>query len=274
MTSPKSPPVERPRPIVVDGPELEDDVGGRRRLVTILMVILSLGILAGGGWWFFLRDSTGEAIPAPTTPTPGPTFMPPPPPPAAEVPEPEEVEPPRTESVPSTTTRPRTSEKPTPVAEKPAPPAPVEPDPADFRKEPLFVTSRPSGARVKLDGKTLGKTPLEVMVAGKGRLNLELDGYKKVDREIRLADVRGSVNFDLEAESEQAASAGPVGKIFLSSAPAGAEILLEGRVLGTTPKMIELPVGNRTLQLRSGALKTTVDLEIKEGKNPARHVPL
>jgi len=154
----------------------------------------------------------------------------------------------------------------------PPPPPPPEPDPADKKVEKIFVTSRPSGAKVVLDGRSVGKTPVEVEVRGKAHVSLSLDGYNTLEKDLRLADVHGTVNLELQATSGGGSSS--TGKFFLSSAPAGAEILYQGKVIGKTPKMVELPAGNRTLILRSGALSHTVDLDVKEGQNPAQHVPL
>lgn len=164
------------------------------------------------------------------------------------------------------------SVKPAKEVKPPPPPPPPEPDPADKKVEKIFVTSRPSGAKVVLDGRSVGKTPVEVEVRGKAHVSLSLDGYNTLEKDLRLADVHGTVNLELQAVSGGSSSS--TGKFFLSSAPAGAEILYQGKVIGKTPKMVELPAGNRTLILRSGALSHTVDFDVKEGQNPAQHVPL
>lgn len=163
------------------------------------------------------------------------------------------------------------------AVKEPPPPPPAEPDPADKKTEKVFLTSRPSGAKVSLDGKALGKTPIEIEVRGKGRVVLTLDGYKSLEKEVRVAEVRGTLNLELKADggsSGAGVASGPTGKFFLSSSPAGAEIVYQGKVIGKTPKMVELPAGNRTLNLRSGALQKSLDLEVREGQNPAQHVPL
>lgn len=261
---------------------------------TIWLVVGAIVLLFGVVAWFWLGRTPTPDIPAPTStttrpmPVPSPVQPPPPPPPppqapAKEAPMPVEAKKPvpsKTESVKKDVSRKESAAK-KPVAAKvvkePPPPPPAEPDPADRKTEKVFLTSRPSGAKVSLDGKALGKTPLEIEVRGKGRVVLVLDGYKPLEKEVRVADVRGTLNLELKADGGSSATggnSGPMGKFFLSSSPAGAEILYQGKVIGKTPKMVELPAGNRTLNLRSGALQKSLDLEVREGQNPAHHVPL
>src|SRR4029450_9741705 len=52
----------------------------------------------------------------------------------------------------------------------------------------LYVDSRPSGARVFLDGKLIGSTPLEVpsVPAGEHAVRLESDGYRRWSSSVRV----------------------------------------------------------------------------------------
>ena len=266
--------------------DLEDDTPPRRGSKGILITIAIVVVLLAIGAWVWLGGDSSAKIPEPTTSSPpAPASMEPTPivrePVAKEVPPPAKKV---VEQEPDDEVEDRPTPKPTKVEakspkEKPVveakpvkPPPPPEPDPADKKVDKVFLTSRPSGAKVTVDGRSLGKTPLEVEIRGKASVSLALDGYKTLVKELRLADVRGTVNFELQAVT--GAAAGSTGKLFLSSAPAGAEIVYQGKVIGKTPKMVELPAGNRTLILRSGALSHTVELDLKEGQNPAFHVPL
>lgn len=253
----------------------------------IWLVVGGIILLFGIGAWIWLGRSPETEIPAPTatTPLPPPVAAPDSVPAAVEPPnvtepEPEDEEPvaqkpdAASKKAPTTGTVARKDAKPLPP---PPPPPPPEPDPADKKTEKVFLTSRPSGAKVVLDGRGVGKTPVEVEIKGKGHLTLTLDGYKPLEKEVRVAEVRGTLNLELQA-SEQApavaASSEPMGKFFLSSSPAGAEIRYQGKLIGKTPRMVELPVGSRKLDLQSGALQKSVDVELKEGQNPAQHIPL
>jgi len=272
-----------PRPVIPL--DLEDDIPHRSGSKGMLIVIAIVVVLLAIGAWMWLGGDSSAKIPEPTSsPTPPASMEAPPlekepvakeaPPPAKKVVEKEQDDEVEDRPAPKPTKVEAKPPKEKPVVEaKPVkPPPPPEPDPADKKVDKVFLTSRPSGAKVTLDGRSLGKTPLEVEIRGKASVSLALDGYKTLEKELRLADVRGTVNFELQALT--GAAAGSMGKLFLSSAPAGAEIVYQGKVIGKTPKMVELPAGNRTLVLRSGALSHTVELDLKEGQNPAFHVPL
>jgi outer membrane biosynthesis protein TonB len=264
--------------------ELEDDVAPKSSKALWFAIAGGVGLLALIGFLVFGSSGTEDAIPQATVatnnaPLPSTTVVSEPPPPEAEPAKVQREKPPKSEErkadpKPEATSAPKAKDPKKPEAKvapaKPEPPP--EPDPADKKVEKVFLTSRPSGARVTLDGRSVGKTPVEVEIRGKAKVELTLDGYKPLEKLVRLAEVQGTVNFQLQAAAGGSGSS--VGQIFLSSSPAGAEIILEGRVIGKTPKMVELPAGNRTLNLRSGALSQTIQIDVKEGQNPARHVPL
>lgn len=250
------------------------------------IVLGAIILLVGVGSWIWLGRTPVVDIPQPTTELPvAPPVVAPPPEPVPEPPaevaeeETERAESKKTDSDKESKAKTAKSTKAEPKKEeKPLPPPPPEPDPADKKTEKVFVTSRPSGAKVVLDGRSVGKTPLEVEIKGTGRLSLALDGYKNLEKTVRVADVRGTLNLVLEAEAasapQAATASGPVGKFFLSSSPAGAEIRVGGKLVGKTPRMVELPVGGHKLELKSGALEKSIDVNLVEGANPAKHVPL
>lgn len=69
------------------------------------------------------------------------------------------------------------------------PPAAVTAPPAPERQIRLSVTSTPKGARVYLDNRYLGQTPVKnfpLEARPGGQLRLELEGYTKVVRQISL----------------------------------------------------------------------------------------
>lgn len=266
--------------------DLEDDVAPRRSKKLWIALAAGVSLLGVIGVLVFGTSGGEDAIPEATVATtnvglPSTAAEPEPPAKPAETAKPKPPKaPPSVERedkpVVKAPTAPKAKDSKKPdtkvsaVPEKPAPPP--EPDPADKKVEKVFLTSRPSGAKVTLDGRSVGKTPIEVEIRGKAKVELSLDGYKPLEKIVRLAEVQGTVNFQMQAASGGSGSS--TGMVFLSSSPAGAEILLDGKVIGKTPKMVELPAGNRTLSLRSGALSQTIQIEVKEGQNPARHVPL
>jgi len=87
----------------------------------------------------------------------------------------------------ATTSRVPTAPKPAPRVETPKPaPAPVA------GAGTLVADSRPGGARVVLDGRAIGKTPLKLanVKAGTHTVRLELDGYRVWTAEITVAGGR------------------------------------------------------------------------------------
>jgi hypothetical protein len=65
----------------------------------------------------------------------------------------------------------------------------------------LFVDSRPSGARVFVDGKLIGTTPLSMseVTAGEHAVRLEYDGYRRWSSSVRVvASERNRVTASLE----------------------------------------------------------------------------
>jgi len=104
------------------------------------------------------------------------------------------------------------------------------------------LTSNPEGASVYLDGKLLGTAPLyEVTYTGAGHhIRVEHVGYQP---ETRLLDAReSSMHFQLK----------PIGqRISITSDPSGAEVLMDGQPVGTTPlKDFVLPEGSHEITLR------------------------
>jgi hypothetical protein len=65
----------------------------------------------------------------------------------------------------------------------------------------LYVDSRPGGARVFLDGKLIGTTPMEMpsVPAGEHAVRLERDGYRRWSSSVRVvATERNRVTASLE----------------------------------------------------------------------------
>jgi anti-anti-sigma factor len=68
---------------------------------------------------------------------------------------------------------------------------------------------------------------------------------------------------------------GPIGVIFLSSSPARADILIDGKKTGMkTPAKVELPSGNHRIEMVKSGQRAVVDQLVNEGKNKALHLTL
>lgn len=240
--------------------DLDDLTGEPRRSRKPLWIALSVLVALVVG--LILALSGGSSSGAPEVPnqttveTPAePVAEPAPPPPEAAAPE---APAPAAPSV----VKPKVAPKEAPKSEA-APPvaAPVVEDHAPVK---IFVTSRPSGAVVLLDGSRVGTTPCEVTFKRAGKLEFTLAGYRQQSKDIDPDETRGTVNVQLFAD---AGAGGNVGRIYITSAPVGAEIVVGGKVLGKTPRLVELPVGSQKVTVRSGVLSKTRSLDIQSGTN-------
>jgi PEGA domain-containing protein len=78
-----------------------------------------------------------------------------------------------------------------------------------------------------------------------------------------------------QAESTPTPGDGPIGIIFLSSSPARADIIIDGKNSGKkTPAKLELPSGQHRIEMSKSGQKATVDQMVNEGKNKALHMTL
>jgi hypothetical protein len=96
--------------------------------------------------------------------------------------------------------RPRTA-APAPARVSPAPPTPATPGTLGRYTGALVVESRPAGARVFLDGRPVGTTPVTVtdVDAGEHAVRLELDGFNRWTASVRVvAGDRNRVAASLE----------------------------------------------------------------------------
>ena len=97
----------------------------------------------------------------------------------------------------------------------------------------LSVESEPSGALLRADGKPLGETPLRNLRIGRGthRLHLEKKGYVPVDHE--LGSEEKEIKLIMKAEPF---------RVQVRSEPVGAQVLLDGNLMGVTPLAnLEIP---------------------------------
>lgn len=118
----------------------------------------------------------------------------------------------------------------------------------------LMLESNPPGAVVTLNGQTLGETPLlhEGLHAGTHLVTLTRPGYKPVT-------LRVTVEHDLTTRQRVTMTPErrtPTGDLVVESAPAGADVYLEGRWIGKTPLHVPVAAGSRRLSLRLAGYET------------------
>ena len=126
----------------------------------------------------------------------------------------------------------------------------------------LLVRSTPAGARVSVDGRDLGETPLAVrdLLPGGHRVRIQHDGYVTEDRLVTLTRNRPTQSMIVELtplRTVQPASARSApaserfsGELAVESRPAGASVYIDDRLVGRTPLSVgAVPAGEHLVRL-------------------------
>lgn len=114
----------------------------------------------------------------------------------------------------------------------------------------LRLDSRPSGANVMLDGEFRGRTPLELTLSPNEphRLHLSRKGHRSTSTELTLRpDERRELKLRLPAE---------YGVLFITSRPADAELLVDGKSRGRAMQRIRLTAVPHRIEVRAGGHET------------------
>jgi serine/threonine protein kinase len=225
-----------------------------------------------------LREFTEAAVPAAPKPAAAPD-------PAETTSKPEIVSRP-VEPPPENVTREPVTRAPEPAAVRPPnPPAgtrrtdaapaasrtpAASPAPATWAGGRVNIRSTPPGATVSVDDRAVGRTPTAVrdLQEGPHRIRITRDGYAVHDRRIVITRERPVqlINAALERQSPPAGRGAPLaarspappvpaaaagtGMLTVESRPAGARVLLDGKVIGTTPLTTQsVPAGVHAIRL-------------------------
>ncbi len=124
----------------------------------------------------------------------------------------------------------------------------------------LSLSSTPSGAQVLLNGRVVGATPLSLeLLPGTYNLELRRSGYEPLRTTVTIqAGQVTRLNLALVATPP------PTGVLSVDSTPRGAQVLVNGRQVGTTPLDLTLNPGRYTLELRRSGyspFRTTVVIQ-------------
>ncbi len=109
----------------------------------------------------------------------------------------------------------------------------------------VTVETKPAGTRVLVDGQPMGDTPLAdlALEPGERQIRLEADRYLVHEQ---VFDVTGrQLSQQLSVELQPAWA-----ELSLSSEPAGANILVDGDIVGVTPAVLEVLQGDHQLMLQ------------------------
>ena len=216
----------------------------RRPFLPLVMALL-VGVTAGFGWGYWTafrtldnrdtgRPASAGAVAATSE--------------SVRVDEPEVI---GERNLPSPAATPRTTRPSSPAT--PAPrtatrPTPPTATPTATRRATtlppgrLVVRSTPPGARVRVDGRVRGRTPLVLrdMPLRVVRVTVERDGFTADERRVALSAAQPTVTID--ARLSATAPPAPVastGVLVIESRPSGASVFVDGRQVGTTP--VSLP---------------------------------
>jgi hypothetical protein len=150
---------------------------------------------------------------------------------------------------------------------KPAPPRPAPAAPA--RNGRIIVRSTPAGARVLVDGRDVGKTPLTVPNLSRGSHTVRVmrDGYATQDRRVNLAS-RASTTLTVRLPRAAAPSAPQTVPLMVDSRPPGATVFLDNKRVGTTPMSISgVAIGSHAVRLELAGYKPwTASVRIVAGE--------
>ncbi len=119
------------------------------------------------------------------------------------------------------------------------------------------------GATIQLDGVEIGRTPLNDIEIDPGQYTLTVtaDRYQTETQTISIAGRQEQSDFQVDLAPAWA-------EISFSTTPAGAEILVDGQVLGVTPYTAEILEGEHELTLKLPAHKAWQDeLAVIAGQN-------
>jgi hypothetical protein len=165
----------------------------------------------------------------------------------------------------SSAARPSAPEPTRPASRGQAPRGNAAPAPAPAARPPaavegrLLVRSSPAGARVAIDGRNAGVTPLTAtnLSAGVHVVRVSREGYVTAERRVRIGttpaqpiDVTlAAATASRDAASRPAEANQTTGSLMLESRPPGARVFVDGRPLGTTPLLLDgVSVGEHTVR--------------------------
>jgi serine/threonine-protein kinase len=251
------PPFEPPFAAVAAASKTRSQGGARTPIWKLVAAVFIVGTVAGMalGWMFFGPTSPASdqaaAVERPADPVAGASVSPPAAPtPTAEVAEQRAEPPPSQVTGPSqSASRPAAPPAHQPDAAGAVAPAPKpKPRPVPPRGQ-IVVRSNPAGARVELNGRDRGRTPLTIrdLPLGANTLRVTRDGYGAEQRRVTLTASRASQTVDVPltkttarpASSARASAARAssefVGTVFVETRPAGAQVFIDGKLVGTSP---------------------------------------
>ncbi len=176
--------------------------------------------------------------------------------------------------------------EPTPAPEEEPEEKPAE-KPAVAKTGSLRITSKPSGARIFLDGRSTGRsTPAtldDLKMGATYNLRLDLDGYKSAYRKKVMSTEKERLYATLTKEVTEPtptprptptpqpqptpAPSGGTGKIQVKSDPSGADVFINAEFKGRTPLTVTVPAGSASVLVsKEGLSRHSQRVTVQPGK--------
>ena len=156
---------------------------------------------------------------------------------------------------PAPTPPPAAVSAPTPPPRAP-PSAPAPPTAAPISGSGwLLVRTVPAGAAVTVDGVSRGETPLslEDVAYGEHEVGVGLTGFGSESQRVTISatETVATVGLALTPTRDLGTRPGAAetGSLDVESRPAGARIMVDGELAGTTPTRLDLPVGRHVVRI-------------------------
>ena len=135
----------------------------------------------------------------------------------------------------------------------------------------ISLKTNPSGAIVSINGKSYGSSPVTITLPpGSYTAIFTLSGYKN---ETKIFEIKANEQTNLEITLTKITTTTPpptqkTGTIQVTSSPSGANIYINGKGYGSTPKSVTLPVGSYTIRLTmSGYYEASQSVQINQNEN-------
>ena len=142
-----------------------------------------------------------------------------------------------------------------------------------FQTGSLFVRSDPAGAKVLVDNKPAGVTPITVLdlTPGSHTVSVTAADGSNAKQSVQVeagatATLRVSLERPQVAEATTAAAAEPSNGWVLVDAPIEMQVLQGGRQIGSSGRRLALAPGSYDLQLRAADYSTAKRVEVSAGR--------